>query len=76
LSIRIKTKNKRSVTYKPGLTMLSEQIIETQLIATVIIEPNCWHEISFVKKEDFSDSFLGDVWDAIKNLIISGRRVI
>lgn len=55
-------------------TVLSNPDVEMYLVATAMSYPSHWHEVSYVRQEDFTDPFAGQVWTAIKNLILSGRK--
>lgn len=56
------------------MDMLSNQEIEMSLIATALIAPSHWHEISFVKPEDFTNEFASNVWRATGDFMLEGRK--
>ncbi len=53
--------------------MLSNPEIEMSLVATALAVPRHWHELSFVRGEDFTDQLAGAVWEEIRNFLNDGR---
>ena len=58
------------------MTNLCNPDVELYLIAAAMKSPSRWHEVNFVKPEDFSDPLNCRVWEEIANLILAGRSPV
>jgi replicative DNA helicase len=47
--------------------------IEMSLVAIVLMFSKCWHQVNFVKPDDFADPFAAQIWEAIGNAVSEGR---
>jgi len=52
----------------------ANQEVEMLLIATAFLAPKLWNEIAFVRGEEFSDPFNGNLWEAIKSSYERGEK--
>lgn len=55
--------------------MLTNEEIEMSLVAVAFSAPTFWHEVAYVKPDDFSNKYAGNIWETIGSFITQGRSV-